>query len=72
MNSATEEMYGGENFKMRYQGPDTGNAKVKVPASVLKHEKAGCRVLGFRVLRILGFIVLIRFRGFVGFRVYGF
>eukprot|EP00439_Symbiodinium_sp_Y106_P057072 s365_g8.t1 len=33
------ENYGGQVFKMRYQGPDTGNSKVKVPAAVLKHEK---------------------------------
>ncbi|CAE7326571.1 unnamed protein product [Symbiodinium sp. CCMP2592] len=32
------EMGGGENFKMRYEGPDTGNSKVAVSASVLKHE----------------------------------
>ena len=32
------EMGGGENLKMRYEGPDTGGSKVAVPASVLKHE----------------------------------
>ena len=31
----------GEALKLRYQGPDTGNRKVKVSKSVLKHEKAG-------------------------------
>ncbi|CAE7754136.1 unnamed protein product, partial [Symbiodinium pilosum] len=28
----------GESFKMHYEGPDSGNAKVTVPRSVLKHE----------------------------------
>ena len=34
------EMGGGEVFKMRYEGPDTGNSKVTVPASALtrKHK----------------------------------
>ncbi|CAE7654969.1 Aebp1, partial [Symbiodinium necroappetens] len=35
------EKGGGEAMKLRYQGPDTGNRKVKVPQSALKHEKAG-------------------------------
>ena len=34
------EKGGGEAMKLRYQGPDTGNRKVKVPQSALKHEKA--------------------------------
>ena len=34
------EMGGGEVFKMRWQGPDSGNSKVKIPAAALKHEKA--------------------------------
>ena len=34
------ENAGGEAMKLRYQGPDTGNRKVKVPQSALKHEKA--------------------------------
>ena len=38
------EMGGGEVFKMRWQGPDSGNSKVKIPAKALKHPKAG---LGF-------------------------
>ena len=33
------EMGGGEAFKMRYEGPDTGGSKVAVPASALKHAK---------------------------------
>ena len=31
------ELGGGEVFKMRYQGPDTGNSKITVPMSALKH-----------------------------------
>eukprot|EP00439_Symbiodinium_sp_Y106_P027387 s4769_g3.t1 len=31
------EVGGHENFKVRYSGPDTGNHKVTIPASVLKH-----------------------------------
>ena len=31
-------MGGGEVFKMRYEGPDTDNSKVPVPASALTHE----------------------------------
>ena len=34
------ERGGGEVFKMRWKGPDSGNSKVKIPAAVLKHEKA--------------------------------
>ncbi|CAE7787575.1 unnamed protein product, partial [Symbiodinium sp. CCMP2456] len=34
------EMGGGEVFKMRWKGPDSGNSKVKIPATALKHEKA--------------------------------
>ncbi|CAE7618246.1 unnamed protein product [Symbiodinium natans] len=33
------EVGGGENLKMRYEGPDTGHSKVAVPASVLMHAK---------------------------------
>jgi len=33
------ERGGGEVFKMRWKGPDSGNSKVKIPAAVLKHEK---------------------------------
>ncbi|CAE7209493.1 rsgI3 [Symbiodinium microadriaticum] len=33
------EMGGGEVFKMRWKGPDSGNSKVKIPAAVLKHDK---------------------------------
>ena len=32
------EMGGHEAFKMRYQGPDTGNSKITVPTSALKHD----------------------------------
>ena len=32
------EMVGGENFKMRHEGPDTHNSKIAVPASVREHE----------------------------------
>ncbi|CAE7294515.1 rsgI3 [Symbiodinium microadriaticum] len=32
------EMGGGEAFKLRYEGPDTGNSKVMIPTSALKHE----------------------------------
>ena len=32
------EKSGGQSLKMRYEGPDTGDSKVIVPASVLKHE----------------------------------
>ncbi|CAE7845121.1 rsgI3, partial [Symbiodinium necroappetens] len=34
------ERGGGEVFKMRWKGPDSGNSKVKIPATALKHEKA--------------------------------
>ena len=34
------EVGGGEAFKMRYKGPDTGNRKITIPKRVLKHEKA--------------------------------
>ena len=33
------ERAGGENLKMRYEGPDTHGSKVAVPASVLMHSK---------------------------------
>ncbi|CAE7766015.1 unnamed protein product [Symbiodinium sp. KB8] len=33
------ERAGGENLKMRYEGPDTDGSKVAVPASVLMHSK---------------------------------
>ena len=29
---------GGEAFKMRYEGPDTGNSKITVPMSAIKHD----------------------------------
>ena len=32
------EMGGHEAFKVRYQGPDTGNSKITVPMSALKHD----------------------------------
>ncbi|CAE7630192.1 rsgI3, partial [Symbiodinium microadriaticum] len=32
------EKGGGERLKMRYEGPDTGNSKVAIPPSALKHE----------------------------------
>ena len=32
------EVDGGEVFKMRYQGPDTGNSKIAVPESALQHD----------------------------------
>ncbi|CAE7525385.1 unnamed protein product [Symbiodinium natans] len=35
------ENAGGENMKLRYQGPDSNNHKVKVPSSALRHDKAG-------------------------------
>ena len=31
------EMGGGEVLKMRWQGPDSGNSKVTIPESALKH-----------------------------------
>ena len=34
------EMGGHEIFKMRYQGPDTGNSKITVPKFALKHAQA--------------------------------
>ncbi|CAE6960652.1 unnamed protein product [Symbiodinium sp. CCMP2592] len=46
------ENAGGEAMKLRYQGPDTGNRKVKVPSSALKHEKARCS--GYLVIRKAG------------------
>ena len=32
------DVSGGEVFKMRYQGPDTGNSKIAVPESALQHD----------------------------------
>ena len=34
------EMGGGEVLKMRYQGLDSHNHKVKIPKKVLKHDEA--------------------------------
>ena len=39
------EMGGGEVLKMHYKGPDTGNSKVKIPKSVLRHDKPKALVL---------------------------
>ncbi|CAE7335249.1 unnamed protein product [Symbiodinium natans] len=39
------ERGGGETLKLQYSGPDTGNSKVKIPKSALKHAKAGKHVL---------------------------
>ena len=39
------ERGGGEVLKMRWKGPDSGNSKVKIPATALKHEKAESFVL---------------------------
>ncbi|CAE7241411.1 unnamed protein product [Symbiodinium sp. CCMP2592] len=35
------EKGGGEVLKMRWEGRDSGNSKVKIPAAVLKHEEDG-------------------------------
>ena len=50
------ERGGGEVFKMRWKGPDSGNSKVKIPATALKHEKAPSRIFctaGFKAFKSL-------------------